>query len=289
MKKMVFLICLWLVPSVRSQNEKKATDLAAKAKQSFRKYTTDGYEDAVKLYEKSLKEAPTVQGYAGLAETYALLGYEMEQAGERASDTYDLAVSNANRALALDSLSFLSHRALAVAYFSKDAKTHGDLIFQSLNRALTLDSTDAETYYWLWLHLDNDNPESPLIHKALQLNSQLFRAQYALGVLYARRGEYDKAAVHYAACKSINEKNHHPYLSQGIAYSKQKRYESAIVEYRKALSLNSRIKEAYLYLGLAYYYTDRNREAKKMLKKYLELVPDSANKATVESILLEID
>jgi tetratricopeptide (TPR) repeat protein len=281
---------MWISYSeVVAQKMDKAKSFYDKGRQAYLRFTVKDYEDAVRYYEKALNADPDFTlAYAGLAETYALWGYELEKNQRNPDELFNKAISYGKMAVLKDSNSDVTHRALAQAYMNADEKKYGEQAYQELLTALSLDTTNAETFYLLWLHTQNDNPESPFIQKSLSLNPDFFLSHYALGVVWAKKKNFEKAVELYKQCVRINPGHFLPYFGLGNAYSQLKKYELAIPEYEKAIDINPDDTECYLYVGLACYYKEKDKQAVKYLEKYLKMNPASTHKTTVENILKDI-
>jgi tetratricopeptide (TPR) repeat protein len=284
------LLLVWTGTAVvMAQNPDKARELCGKARKAYLKFTVEDYREAIKLYDRAVQaDSQFAAAYAGLAETWALQGYETEKAGGDAKDLYRKSLQYGLRAIEMDSSSASALRALARAYMNSEPVKFGEHAYSALMRSLELDSTDGETYYLLWLHTDNENPESPYLRRSFELDPDFFQSHYGAGQLYARLKDFERAIVHYKACIRINPNHPLPYYSLGNAYSQQQKYDLAIPEYEKTLKLQADLADAYLYLGLAYYYENRDKDAVRRLTRYLELVPATTYRTAVENILKEI-
>lgn len=287
--RLILILTSVLSLPISAQNTEKAKSAYDKGRKAYLKFTADDYKEAIKYFDQAIAaDAEMAIAYAGLAEAYALLGYETEKSGQASKEYYEKALENAKKAVGKGPAIGMTHRALAQAFLAHDSKKYGQEIYEALKVATELDSTDAESYYLLWLHTENDKPESPLIQKSLQLNDHFFQSQYGVGLAYSKLKKFDQAVECFKKAVAINPKNYLSYYSMGNAYSQLKKYDLAIPEYERALKLNKDINDAYFYLGLAYYYQDQNKKAVKHLEKYLERVPASPYRAEVENILKDI-
>lgn len=281
-------LCLG-VHGVSAQNSEKARKLSMDGRKAYLRFVVDGYEKAVGFYEKALRaDSSYVPAYAGLAETYALWGFEIEKKGGSAKPMYEKAIRYGTAGVAIDSSVAVIHRALAQACMNANPKELGAHAYASLEKARAIDSSDAETFYLLWLHTDNENPDSPFIKKSLSLDADFFQSHYGLGLLYAKRKDFDRAIDHYKECVRVNPKHPWPYYSLGHAYSQQKKYDLAIPEYENAIGLDENLNDAYFFLGLASYYERQDKKARQNLQRYLERVPDSGYRKQVDEMLKEI-
>lgn len=279
----------FIVTDARAQDSGKAHQLCEKGRKAYLQSTLAGYEEAVRHYEQAVRsDSQSAAALAGLAESYALWGYELEKKGEPAKSYYDRAMRFGMSAVIKDSMSAVAHRALARACMNANPKELGGTAYASLDRARQIDSTDAEVFYLLWMLTDNEDPDSPYALKSLALNRDYFPSHYGLGLLCARRKEFDKAIAHYKEAVRINGRHPLPYYSLGHAYSQQKKYDLAIPEYEKALDLDESLSDAHFFLGLACYYEHEDKKAAKNFTRYLELVPESTYRRQVEDMLQQL-
>ncbi len=273
----------------QAQNPNQAQKHYDNGRKAYLKFTNEDYNEAVAHFEKAIAaDSNYAAAYAGLSESCALLGFEMEKSGQSPDTYYKRALQNAQKGIEKDSGLAMTHRALAQACINANPKKFGQLIYDELTRALELDSNDAESLYLMWHHTDNSNASSPWIRRSLAANDRFFQAHYGLGLLLTQQKKFEEAAEHYKKSIEINPKNYRPYFSLGNVYSQQKKFDLAIPQYESTLKLNEKNTDAYFYLGLAYYYQDQNKNARKYLQKYLELAPSSSFRPQVEGILNDI-
>ncbi len=271
------------------QNRKKAEDQYQKARVHYLRFTLKDLQQSVRYLEKALQsDSLFVPAWAGLAQSLSLIGYESEKKKESGKSLYSRAMECGEKAVALDSVSALAHRSLAQALMIADPGRYGDKAYQELLEALALDTTQAETYYLLWMHTQNDNPESPAIEKALSLDDGYFMSHYSVAVAFAKKKMFEKAIEHYKKCVQISSEHPMPYFGLGNAYSQLKKYTPAIREYETAIELDPDYPDSYFYTGLAHYYLGEDKQAVKRLETYLKKAPDSGYRQKVESILKEI-
>jgi len=286
--RLLVILC-FAAPWVWSQSTDKARRSFDKGREAYRTFTVKGYERAIRYFSDALTESPNfTDAHAAIAETYVLLGYELEKAAGSAGDAYDKAIREARVAIEKDSTSVYALRAMAHVSYVCDGKAKGEANYELLQRALQIDSTDAECWYLLWLLTDNENPNG-IIQKALQFDPRSYMAHYAVGLTYARLKNWDSAADHYHKCIDLVEDNYLAYFALGNLLSQQKQYLSSIDPYEKALRYGVPGHDVHLYLGLSYYYTDSNKKAKRQLKTYLDGNPTTPLKNQLLEILKEID
>lgn len=287
MRFLVFLIfaapCLW------PQSTDRAWRSFEKGRAEYLTFTVKGYERAIRHFNDALVHDPAFfRAHAGLAEAYVLLASEHEKAGVPAAAEYEKAAAHAREALMRDTINVNSFRAAAHVAYLRDGKNNGQQIFELLQEALRRDSTDAESWYLLWLLTDNANTEG-VIRKAQRLNPDLYVVQYALGLAHARKKEWESATAYYLKCIDLVKENYLAYFALGNAYSQQKQYLSSIDPYENAIRYGVPGNDIHLYIGLSYYYTDDNKKARRHLQTYIDKNPSTPLKGQIYDILKELD
>lgn len=282
----IFLTATFMLAA---QNTEKAKKHCENGRAAYLQFTLKELNRSVGHYEKALKEDSLyVPALAGLAQSLSLIGYETEKSGKSAGDYFVRALRYGEKAVATDSMSAHARRALAHAYMNADPGKYGEKAYDQLVEALSLDTTQAETFYLLWMHTKNDDPEHPLIKKALALDDAYFMSHYSAAVAYAKNKQFEPAIEHYKKCVNISPEHPMPYFGLGNAYSQLKKYKAAIREYDIAIDINPDFADSYLYAGLAHYYLGEDKLAVKRLEAYLKKAPESGYRQKVESILKEI-
>lgn len=283
------LICVAMSRWAYAQNPDQAKSWYTKGRMAYLRFMVDDYKTAVSHYEKSIEaDSNYAPAYAGQAEALTLLALEKEQSGLSAETDFTRALKMAQIAINKKPDQNLGYRALAQVYLNMDPKKYGEKAHDALQRSIELDSTDAESYFLMWLLTENDKPDSPFLRVALRLDPNSFQAHYAIGQYWSRNKQPDKAIDEYKTCIKFNPDNYRPYYSLGNVYSQIKRYDMAAESYEKAITINKKLYEAYFYAGVAYYYLDKNKKAQQMFKQYMENQPNPRYKSQAEQLLLEL-
>jgi TolB-like protein/DNA-binding winged helix-turn-helix (wHTH) protein/Tfp pilus assembly protein PilF len=122
----------------------QAYDLYLKGRYFWNKRSKDGFERAVTCFQESIEKDPTyARSYAGLADTYALIGaYNFEPVAEVA----DKAKAAARMAVELDESLSESHTALAL--IAQNIDWDWATAEKEYKRAIELDPNYATAHHW---------------------------------------------------------------------------------------------------------------------------------------------
>lgn len=128
---------------------------------------------------------------------------------------------------------------------------------EDYNRVLELTSDDYDSYInrGLSYYAKQEYKLAMLdFDKATKLNSKSYKAYRCLGDAYSALGEFDNAIENYDVSISIDNSrnNEEAFLGRGIVYYKRGEYNKAINEFTYAISINPIYKEAYNNRGLVY-------------------------------------
>ncbi|MDP7162109.1 MAG: tetratricopeptide repeat protein, partial [Phycisphaerae bacterium] len=110
------------------------------------------------------------------------------------------------------------------------------------DRAIELDPTDAETYYFnradAYRRKHDYDRAIRDYTKAIELNPKLAGAYNNRGHMYRKKGDYDKAISDFTTLIEMNPKVPESYGGRGNAYSSKGEYDKAIRDYTRATELN---------------------------------------------------
>jgi tetratricopeptide (TPR) repeat protein len=83
-------------------------------------------------------------------------------------------------------------------------------------------------------------------------NKMLTRSHNGLGIIYARRKEYESAIEHFTRSIELDPRAIEPYYNLGIAYGNLRRWAEAVEAYKQVIRLNPDDADAHKNLGVAY-------------------------------------
>jgi len=218
-------------------------------------------------------------GYANEVEMYITQGDNYTNQG-----FYDEAIALYQKALAFDSRSAQTYRALGIAYAKKGDFDKPIDYYQSIAQK---NPNSAQANYELGVAYENKKETDRAIEyfqKAIQINPAYAEAYHSLGDVYGIRGEYEKEAAYLRKALRLNP--HYGidiYYIHEIPYGRKIIYYKAIESFKKAVEIDPGFIEAYydlaeLYRNLAKIYSREVNlyNAVKYWQKIIRLKPDNA-------------
>lgn len=256
--------------------EKKATGIPAayslylRGRHSLNTRTEKGLKDAVRDFEKAIKEDPDFAlAYTGLADAYSILAsYSLEYVPPR--QAFPKAKMAAEKALALDDHLAEAHTSLGMIKFYYDWDWAG--AEAEFKKALELNPgyPQAHQYYAdLVKSFGRFDEALKEMRKALSLDPLSYSANTGIGhVLYLSR-EYDKAIEHYRTVIESDPTFVPARLWFGRPYLQKGMFKEAIEQVEEAVKLSHETTVSLATLGQAYAAAGRMTDAKRILDKLL--------------------
>lgn len=149
---------------------------------------------------------------------------------------------------------------------------------EAFERSIELDPEIFKAYFKLaQVHEKLENSQGALEQytEAITHGPRFLEAYSALGRLYADLGYLDQAAqvlqsgLQVAMEGTEEEANLHHLL--GTVYQQQQNYPQAIEEFRSALTIVPGMRDALFSIGWTYSLTDNREEARRFLKKFVDI------------------
>ncbi len=248
-----------------------AAALDKQAREAFLKFTPEGFEEAISLYNRAIQANPKdAVAYAGLGEVYSFMGSYRYLVKEDYEEFYNLAYKNIVKALELGPNLEQTQIALAYNYlhlsWEKEAKA-------AANKILAQNPNNAEALYVLWA-ASGENPDSPEIRKVLELDPKYIPAYISLGNSYFyKKRSYGQASEYFRKAAEIapSARIHNLF---GTVLRTQGNYNAAIDEYQKAIQLNPKYAPAYMNLGITYFYMNQLNQSIARQKEAITLNPN---------------
>ena len=235
---------------VPGPSSSEAYDLYLKGLESWNKRTIPGFQQAIAFYQQAIAKDPGyARAYAGLADSYALLG-EYSETPE--TEFMPKARAAALRALALDDSLPEAHTALAlvVQNYDWDWRTSE----REFRRAIELDPNYATAHHWYAEHLmwegrfDEALAES---ERARELDplSLIIAADRGAILYYAR--QYDGAIAQFQGVLQTDPTFPRAYMIIN-AYAQKGRFADALTEIDRARRMRG--EEAFVWMEASYVY-----------------------------------
>src|SRR3990167_2394117 len=277
-----FIFCLLLLPvtigafylaesAAYAQNAGGAAGLYKQGRESFMKFTPEGFDQAISLYNQAIKADPNyAQAYAGLAEVYSFMGFYRYQVREEYENYYNQSYTNMTKALQINPNLEEVQLALAYSYIQLSREKDAKIAAQKI---LAKNPNNPEAIYILW-SASGENPDSPEIRKVLELSPKFVPGYVGLGnALFFKKRAYGQATEYFRKAAEIapSAQIHNLF---GTALRTQGHYNEAIDEYEKAIKENPNYAPAYMNLGITYYYLNKFNQNIDNQKKAISLNPN---------------
>ena len=225
-------------------------------------------ESVERLQQATVMDGTNDEAYYNLA----LVHMEMHK--------FDQAKEDLQRAIAIDDAVAGYHEKLGTVLMELEdwngAKTE-------LERAIALDANLFKAYYKLAQVLERLDDQQNALRRyteSIQHGPRFLEAYGALGRLYADLGYLNEAvqvfqsALQVAQAGTEEEAQIHHLL--GTVYQQQRNFPGAVTEFRAALAAVPGMRDALFSLGWTYALEDDREEARRYLKKYLDVAGNEA-------------
>jgi arylsulfatase A-like enzyme/Flp pilus assembly protein TadD len=133
---------------------------------------------------------------------------------------------------------------------------------QWLEKAIQRNSQNYRAWYelgWLEARAGNNQDAQAAYEKVLSIQPHFALAQRDLGLLYFGHKDYQNAAPHLLQATQLGLKEAQIFNFLGICYDRTGRLSQAVQSYHKALELDTSLAEVHLNLG--YSYDEQNRKS----------------------------
>lgn len=197
---------------------------------------------------------------------------------------YDAAIQCFFKAIAVDDKNYQAYNNLAMTYWMKNNIEFAEKYF---NKAASLNKTYPQPFINLALlnkQLGNNNKYYEYLNKALKVNPNNYWTHYLLGDYYSTLEKYPDSIDYYIDSIKINPNFAPPYLALAVAYFKTDKYEYSIIALERYLAIIDSSDFAYSMLAKNYQLLDNLTEAKKAIKKALELNPTNVYRVELAKI-----
>jgi len=223
------------------------------------------WEDGLTLWEKTVETTPQC------ARAHCNLGLEYNKRGR-----IDEAISECNKALAINPYHVMAHVNLGASYVKKGRL---DEAIAEYKRALVIKPRYADAHYNLGIAYAKKGRLDEAIaeyRRALALKPRYPEARNNLGVAYVKKGRLDEAIAEYKRALVLKPRYADAHYNLGVAYARKGRLDEAIAEYKKVLSIKPQSAKAHTNLGVAYHEKGELDKAIYQYKQAITLNPNYA-------------
>lgn len=258
--------------SARPTENPEAHQFYLKGRFYWNKRSEEGLKKAIEYFEHAIKADPNYAlAYAGIAESYALLGFHGYGALPPA-EAVPKAKAAAKKALQIDETLAQAHVALAFARQEYDWDVAG--AEKGYQRAIELDPNYATAHQWYAVHLavNGRYPEAIAeIKRAQELDPLSLIINMNVGWVFYFARQYDETLEQCQKTLELDANFALTHWLIGQAYCEKKMYEEAIAEFQKAVALSGNDPIQIAILGHGYAVAGRPGEAQKVINELLEL------------------
>lgn len=239
----------------------------------WNKRTEDGLRKGIEHFRQAIEGDPCYAlAYAGLAESYAVLG-SFGVGALAPAEAFPRAKEAATRALEIEDSLAEARAALAfsLAHYDWDwAAAQREFV-----RAIELKPACTTAHHWYGLiyltamgRLDEAFAE---VRRAHELEPLSLSINTDFGFLPYLMRQYDRAIDEYRKALELDQNFIYTHWKLGLAYEQKAMYEEAIEEFRKAITLSGGSAQALVLLGHTYAVSGMRGEALKVLDELGEL------------------
>jgi tetratricopeptide (TPR) repeat protein len=239
-----------------------------KGRYFWNKRTEGGLKTSISYFNQAISQDPKfAAAYAGLADSYSILGSDVLSAREASSK----ARAAATKAVELDPTIAEGHAELALLDFYYDWEwVRAE---QEFRHAIELDPSYATAHQWYSYYLSAMGrfPEAlEEARKAQQIDPLSLSINTTLAGRYRDLGEYEQAIDLNQRTLEMDSNFVPAHIGLGATYEDEGIWSQAIVEYQKAVDLSQNNPAAVAALGSAYGYSGNQAGARKVVTSLQE-------------------
>lgn len=244
----------------------EAHELYLKARHFWNKRTEENVRKALSYFHQAIDNDPTyAQGYAGLADSYNILGYYNALPP---SEAYPKGKAAALKALELDDALAEPHAALGVV--KRDFEWDWSGAEAEFQRAIELNPGYVEAYHWRSTLLSMLGRHAEALRekkKALAMDPLSVVLRTDLARMYYFSRDYDQSLEQYLATLDMDPNFGSAHLWLAQVYEQKGLYEEAISSLKTGMHLLSDSTYALAKLGYGYAIAGRCDEARAVLNQ----------------------
>jgi len=255
--------------SARSINP-EAYDAYLRGRYYQNQRTEEGLKRSVEYFEQAVaKDQASALAYAGLSDSYSLLGNHGYLSPRQASPKAEAA---AVKALAMDDTLAEAHTALAFV------KTNYDWDFSTaereFKRAIELNPGYPRAHSWYAAYLNGQGRIDEAlaeIKRALELDPLSVYENTNLGWYLHKARRYDQAISQFQMTLEMDPHRLQAHLWLGEAYESKEMYGEAIAEFQRAIGVDGGSPPSLAALAHAYAVSGKRGQALRLLSRLKEL------------------
>ena len=173
-------------------------------------------------------------------------------------------------------------------------KLNYDVAIEDCNKAIELDSTFIDAYYYIGIANNKKQDYDTAIDffkKSIDLSPNYAKSWNHMGFSYEKLGQMDKAIDSYKKAVEFEPKYALANYNLGNAYKQEKQLDNAIESYKKATEIDPNYAYAWLFMGYAYLDKNDYYSAIQNLDKAININPDLGKdiKSVIASIKTSIE
>ncbi|MEE8112753.1 MAG: hypothetical protein V3T23_00220, partial [Nitrososphaerales archaeon] len=247
----------------------EAYNLYLKGRFYWNKWTEEGGRKAIEFFQRAVEKDPAyASAYAGLADSYAVLGsYSFVPPKE----AYPRAEAAASKALELDENLAEAHTSMGLVRFFYD--WDWSTAEREFKRAIELNRGYATAHHAYAVYLtamERFDEAITEMKRAQELDPLSLPISAFVGWVYFHARQYDLAREHCWRTLELDPNFPAPRFMLGETYLAQSMTEEAIAEIRKGIALSGDSQEAMPVLGYAFAVSGRRDEALKIVEQLKE-------------------
>jgi TolB-like protein/DNA-binding winged helix-turn-helix (wHTH) protein/Tfp pilus assembly protein PilF len=233
----------------------------------WNKRNREGLFKSLEYFERAIAREPRfAQAYAGLADSYLLLG------GGYLPDiaTYNKARVAALKAVELDNTLSDAYASLAYEKFVNEHDMPG--ADENYQRALMLDPNNANAHHWYALYLSamKRTEEAILqIHLAQELDPLAIGIRYNAAWVYLAAGRFDEAILLAKRALELDPDSAPAHGTLGAAFQAKGLYEQAVAEFQTAQKLRADYSPYAVEVAHTYAMEGKSHRARSLLASLL--------------------
>jgi len=156
-------------------------------------------------------------------------------------------------------------------------KNSYDTAIQDCNKAIELDSTHIDAYYYIGIANNEKKEYNTAIDyfkKSIDLNPNHAKAWNHMGFSHEKLGQFEKAIDSYKIAVGFDSTYTLAHYNLANGYKHEKQYDLAIEFYKKTTEIEPNYALAWIFMGYAYLDKNDYHSALQNLEKAIEINPD---------------